>query len=70
MTTIVNSPSPSNNSGNGGLFLGIIILIVFGLVFFYYGIPALKNLRPVEINVPAPQINVPNEVDINVKPAQ
>jgi len=70
MTTIVNSPSPSNDSSNGGLILGIFVLIVLGLVFFYYGIPALKNLRPVEINIPAPEINVPNEIDVNVKPAE
>lgn len=67
MTTIVNSPNPSNDNNNGGLILGIFVLIVLGLVFFYFGIPALKNLKPVEINVPAPQINVPNEIDVNVK---
>ena len=70
MTTIVNSPNPSNDSGNGGLIIGIFVLIILGLVFFYFGIPALKNLGPVEVNIPAPQINVPNQVDVNVKPAE
>ena len=70
MTTIVNSPNPSNDNGNGGLIIGIFVLIILGLVFFYYGIPALKNLRPVEVNIPAPEINVPNEIDVNVKPAE
>lgn len=70
MTTIVNSPNPSNDNGNGGLIIGIFVLIILGLVFFYFGIPALKNLGPVEVNIPAPQINVPNQVDVNVKPAE
>lgn len=70
MTTIVNSPNPSNDNGNGGLIIGIFALIIFGLLFFYYGIPALKNLGPAQVNIPAPQINVPNQVDVNVKPAE
>ena len=70
MTTIVNSPNPSNDNGNGGLILGIFVLIVLGLVFFYYGLPALRNLGPAEVNVSTPEINVPNEIDVNVKPAE
>ena len=64
MTTIVNTPasSGSDNSGNGGLVIGIFVLIVLGFLFFYYGLPAVKRMGSGQ-----PQINVPNQIDVNVK---
>jgi hypothetical protein len=67
MTTVVNTPasSGSDNSGNGGLFIGIFILVILGLLFFYFGIPAIKKIGSGQITTP--QIVVPDKIDVNVK---
>jgi hypothetical protein len=69
MATIVNSPNPSGDSGMGFL-IGVLVLVGFGFLFIIYGLPALRNMGPVKIEVATPEIVVPNSVDINVKPAQ
>lgn len=66
MTTVINSPAPSSDN-NTGLIIGIFALIIFGFIFVYYGIPALRTIGTPQINVPAPVINLPNQVDVNVK---
>jgi len=67
MTTVVNTPasSGSNNNGNAGLFIGIFILVILGLLFFYFGIPAIKKIGSGQIATP--QIVVPDKIDVNVK---
>ncbi len=63
MTTVINTPQPNNDSNSGmGMIIGLVVLVVFGLLFFIYGIPALRNMR-----LGTPQINVPNSIDVNVK---
>ena len=62
MTTIVNSPTPSSDNGNSGMIIGIFVLIILGLLFFYFGLPALKQMGSVQ-----PQINIPSEIDVNIK---
>lgn len=63
MTTVINTPQPSNDSNNGmGMIIGLVVLVVFGLLFFVYAIPALRNMR-----IGTPQINVPSSIDVNVK---
>ena len=62
MTTIVNSPAPTNESNGSGFLLGVIALIGFVFILLYYGLPAIKNM-----GVQAPQINIPNKIDVNVK---
>lgn len=66
MTTIVNSPTPSNGDGMGAI-VAIFSIIVIGFLFVYFGIPALRNMGTPQNSVPAPVINVPDEVDINVQ---
>lgn len=66
MTTIVNSPTPTNDGGGFGMILGILILIGFGIFFIYFGLPAIRNMQPAQINVPAPQIVVPGKIDVNI----
>ncbi|MCX6731262.1 MAG: hypothetical protein NTZ55_05425 [Candidatus Roizmanbacteria bacterium] len=62
MTTIVNSPAPTNESGGSSFLIGIIIFIGFVLILLYYGLPVIKNM-----SVQTPQVNIPNKIDVNVK---
>ena len=67
MTTIINTPPTSSNEsgGNTGMIIGLIVLVVFGYLFFVYGLPAVQQMR-----VGTPQINVPSEIDVNVKQSE
>jgi hypothetical protein len=67
MTTVVNNPAPANESGGNGFLLGAILIIGFVLILLYFGLPAIKRMGPVQINVPAPEVVVPKNVDVNVK---
>jgi len=69
MTTVVNSPTPSGDNGMGFL-VGVLVLGVFGLLFYYYGLPALRNMGPVKVDVATPAIVLPSTVQVEVKPAQ
>lgn len=60
MTTVVNNPAPATDSG-GGFLIAILVLLVVGAGFFYFGIPAIRRIGSVQ-----PQINIPNKIDINV----
>lgn len=55
MTTVINNPGESNGSGSG-LVIGIIIAIVLVILFFRYGLPAMRgnNTRDTNINVTLP----------------
>lgn len=62
MTTIINSPPSSDNSGGPVTMIVIItVLAIFIFLGFIYGVPALKRMQ-----LGAPQINVPDKIDINV----
>lgn len=67
MTTIVNSPTPTTNSNGFGFLIGVIIIVGFLGILLFFGIPLLQRMGPIELNVPAPQIAVPNKIDVNVK---
>lgn len=68
MTTIVNSPAPapSQGSGGSGFLIGVILVIGFVGILLYFGIPALRRMGPVQVNVPAPEIVVPDQIEVNV----
>ena len=74
MTTVVNNPAPAaapaESTGGSSFLIGIVILVGFVLVLLYFGIPALRRMGPVQVNVPVPQVNVPNKIDVNVQPAK
>jgi len=64
-TTIVN-PAPNNNSSdnNGmGFLLGVIVLIVFVVLFFVYALPYIRGLS----GSGGIQINVPKNINVNVQ---
>lgn len=67
MTTIVNSATPTSDSGGSGFLIGIVAIIGFAILFIYFGIPAIRNMGPIQLNVPAPQVVVPGKIDVNVK---
>ncbi|MBW6441398.1 hypothetical protein K0B04_00615 [Patescibacteria group bacterium] len=61
MTTVVNNPAPvkeDGDRGGSGFLVGVVIIVIFLGVILYFAIPAIKNMKPVEINVPTPEINV------------
>lgn len=44
MTTIINNPSDKSEEGMGiGMIIGLLVVAVLVIVFFMYGIPALKG---------------------------
>lgn len=60
MTTVVNNPPPSDNSGGPmGMIVGLIVVLVLGYLFVMYGIPAFKQMG-------TPQITIPSKIDVNV----
>ena len=66
MTTVVNNPAPTENSGNSlGMIVGIFVLIIMAYLFFVYGLPAMQNIR---LGTPTvnPQINIPGKIDVTV----
>ena len=67
-TTIIN-PTPSNNSsGNNGVgfLIGVLVLIVFAVLFFVYGLPLLRGLS----GSSGVQINVPKSIDVKVQQSE
>ena len=66
MATIVNNPPASNDSGGSvGMVVALIVLLALAYFGFMYGLPALK-----QIQLGAPQINIPSTIDVNVKQAE
>jgi len=66
MTTIVNTPAPSNDSSSGmGMIIGLIVLIVVAYLFIVFGLPAIRGMQ-----VGAPQINIPSKIDVNIQQPQ
>lgn len=67
MTTVVNNPSPSGDSSGGlGNLIAVLTLLALGVLFFVYGLPALRSATAPS----SPQINVPEEVDVNINQPQ
>lgn len=62
MTTIVNNPAPTQESGNNmGMIAGLIVILVLGYLFIMYGIPAISQMK-----IGGAQITVPAKIDVNV----
>lgn len=66
MTTIVNSPTPSSDNSGSGFLIGVLVLVGFGLLFVYFGLPVIRRMGQSS----TPQINVPSEIDVNINPEQ
>lgn len=70
MTTIVNTPAPVEKTGGSSFLIGVMLLIVFILILLYFGIPAIQRMRPIQVNIPAPQVTMPDKINVNVVPAK
>lgn len=60
MATII---TPANNDGSSGILnvvLVLFVVLVMVYLFFAFGLPAFQQSS-------APQINVPDKVDVNVQ---
>lgn len=71
MTTVVNNPGTSDSGNSMGLVVGLLLVGIIAILFFVYGLPALRssNVGSGTVNtVPAPVI--PNKIDVNVQPAK
>jgi hypothetical protein len=64
MATVVNNPQPAASNNGMGFLLGVILIIVFAVLFFFYGLPYLRTAFQ---GAPGSQLNVPSQVDVNVK---
>lgn len=64
MATIVNTPAASEgNSSSVGTVLAVILVLAFIGFMFYYGLPMMQNAGG---GTQAPQIQVPDKIDVNV----
>ena len=62
MTTIINTPpAAKESSGNLGMIIGIIVLLIGVYLFIMFGLPAIRQMQ-----WGAPQINVPSKIDVNI----
>jgi hypothetical protein len=68
MTTVVNNPAPVQVRETGGtnFLVGVILLIGFVMVLLYFGIPAIRRIGPIQLNIPTPQVVVPDKINVNV----
>lgn len=55
----------SQGDSGMGFLLGVVVLIAFFLLFFYYGLPILRN--SIGSMRGAPQINVPDKINVDVQ---
>ncbi len=63
MATIVNNPAPApvqQSDSSMGFVLGLVLLVILAVLFFMYGLPAIRR------GFGTPQVNVPGKIDVNV----
>jgi len=69
MATVINNPAPTADTGNNFL-LSVIVLIGFVMILLYFGIPLIRNMGPIQLNIPAPKVVIPDKINVNVQPAK
>jgi hypothetical protein len=62
MTTIINTPRETKDSGSGALLFIIFALVVGGILVVLYGLPMLRNTTPDQ----GTTINVPDSIKVEV----
>jgi hypothetical protein len=69
MATIINNPDSGTDrtvesGGGAGMLIGAIVLILVLIIFFVYGLPALRGSSN-----KGNTINVPDKIDVDVNPS-
>jgi hypothetical protein len=72
MATIVNTPAAAHehvaedsSSSATNLIIGVLVFLVLAFLLFYFGLPMIRSAAaPAQ----APQINVPDKVNVDVNP--
>jgi hypothetical protein len=63
MSTIINNPSGTGEDGSSGSSVAIvaivILLIAAGILFFVYGLPAIKNMKTATPSTTNIQVEIP-----------
>ena len=63
MATIINNPDSGDKGGGGlGMIIGAIVLVLVIVLFFVYGLPAMRNSG----DSTGTDVNVPDQIDVNV----
>ncbi|MBY0538300.1 hypothetical protein K2P47_02790 [Patescibacteria group bacterium] len=62
MTTIINTPGETKDSGTGALLFFILALVIVGILVAMYGLPMLRNTTPES----GTTINVPDSIKVDV----
>lgn len=65
MSTIVNTPASGESNSGMGFVIGIILLIAFVFLMLYFGLPMIRDVSSTAPQ--APQIQVPEKIDVNVE---
>ncbi|MBV9462617.1 MAG: hypothetical protein JO317_00165 [Verrucomicrobiae bacterium] len=60
MATVVNNPGNGDTGSGMGFIVGILVVVILGIVFFVYGLPALKN------NTSSAPTTTEHKIDVNV----
>jgi len=64
MPTVINNPNPTPTTADSGwgFAIGLIILVVLVILFFVYGLPAIRG----ENEKNNTEINVPDRINVNL----
>lgn len=65
MATIVNTPAAEHSDSGSGFMIGVILLIAFLALFFFYGLPYIGNSMR-SSSGGGYDFNVPSKIDVNV----
>jgi hypothetical protein len=72
MATVINTPASQADSNSWvGTIIGVLVVGFLLILFFAYGLPALRGAaNGGSGNGRGVDVNVPDQVDLNVKQAQ
>lgn len=64
MATVVNNPPSNESNTNWGMIIFAIVLLIIAILFIFYGLPMLRRASQTQ----APNITVPDQIDVNINP--